>query len=272
MKQILSIIIGLFAMIANAGNYFGDRTVMVAAEKTGGSGVILNSTTSASYVLTNKHICAIGKYGQLYVHQNENKYIVNLAAISKFHDLCVIKVIADLGKRTFLARTRAKFGEQIVISGHPFLMPTMIVTGVMSKDMTAALATFSICTNKYVCRKSIIPQITYLDAQTSSASIAGGNSGSGVFNTKGELVALVFAGYGMGMSPSVLVPYEYIRNFLTSEKLEWKSLKDSKVHILGKSTSLNNLIEMDNVVFPAIKSKLMKKFKNVYKILKQKGQ
>ena len=59
-----------------------------------------------------------------------------------------------------------------------------------------------------------IPIVKQYTTRTTDALIAPGSSGSGVYNTSGNLVAVVFAGYGRGLSQGILVPWEYIYSFL----------------------------------------------------------
>src|SRR5690606_16349021 len=59
--------------------------------------------------------------------------------------------------------------------------------------------------------------------------IAPGNSGSAVYNDDGEIIALVFAGIGRGMSPGILVPHEYIVGFLAdAKKGKWTDVSKGK--------------------------------------------
>jgi S1-C subfamily serine protease len=82
-----------------------------------------------------------------------------------------------------------------------------------------------------------MPIIKTLETVTTTAFIAPGNSGSSVFNMDGEIVALVFAGYGRGYSQGILVPYSHVRAFLEQEFRTIKWIKASNTEIYGRTTA-----------------------------------
>jgi hypothetical protein len=61
-----------------------------------------------------------------------------------------------------------------------------------------------------------IPEVRRYETQVVSATIMPGSSGSAVFNDKGEISALVFAGAG-DIGYAMTVPYESIANFVQHE-------------------------------------------------------
>lgn len=134
MIKFLMFVLGLaFTASVYGGTSVSDLrevSVQIRGNGGGGSGVIYRSYSHASFVLTNAHVCGIGKGGALYVHTNEGqKYIVDSYKMSNIHDVCVIKVLSDLQHNTKLASSEASVGETITISGHPFLFPTMVSEG-----------------------------------------------------------------------------------------------------------------------------------------------
>lgn len=268
---------------------FNKVTVMVKGNSGGGSGVILQSTKTASYILTNRHVCAIAKSGSLQIITNDRKkYDVEKYKFSKKHDVCIAKVTANLIYSTKLASERSSFGESITVSGHPYLYPNMVQKGHMSEDMTISIVTgFAECEKKDYKNFRLcswlgkLPIISRLESQTASVYVAGGNSGSAIFNEEGEITALVYAGRGRGLSPAILVPHEYIVKFLKEEiqTVKWNNIKNSYIYgkknsskkfnfkgVVKKSTE--NLIKID-LKFPAIKSKSQDKFISTYECLKK---
>lgn len=270
---------------------FNKVTVKVMGKGGGGSGVILKSSKSGSYILTNRHVCNIAtRGGVLKIITSERKsFNVEKYKFSKKHDICVAKVSADLGYSTKISQRRTKFGEEVTVSGHPYLYPNMIKTGHMSGDMTISIVTgWAECTKKeyketWLCSWfGKLPIVSRLESQTASFSIAGGNSGSAVFNSDGEITALVYAGSGKGMSPAILVPHEYITSFIRDEisKVSWNKLDNSYVY--GRVAASEKAITFDgkvqksmedltsiNLKFPAIHSEEQEKFITTYNCMKR---
>lgn len=182
----------------------------------GGSGVILRSTSMLSTVLTNAHVCkAIGQYG-LVIDASGGKHVVLSNTLAEAHDLCLITVASDLHINTYLAPEGPKVGTKAYIAGHPMLLPTVISTGYfVGKTIITIVEVLPGCAT---------PQLPFLcestekkfESEVVSATIQPGSSGSGIFNEKGELSALVFAGAG-GFGYAMAVPLEYIHEFLGVE-------------------------------------------------------
>lgn len=255
-------------------------TVMVTnkSKNSGGSGVIYKSTSRASYVLTNAHVCEVLEEGGVVSTYNK-EYQVEQYKKSKVHDICLVKIIDDLKVSTKLAKSSPEFGEEIKISGHPHLIPTTITKGHLSGSMEITLfAGVEKCDEKDIKDNGFLcwwfdgmPVIKDYATKTSSALIAPGNSGSAVFNSSGEIVGLAFAGNGRGLSHSFIVPLEYIKLFLKNHsKIKWEeangSIKYSELRS-KRNTSVNTksnhtiLIftpeNLQKLYFPAIKDAFM---------------
>lgn len=174
-------------------------------ENSGGSGVLLHSEVTHSLILTNRHVCVgIGEAGV--VHDSEHKkHLINDMRLDSRHDLCLIRVAGDLGVDVLLASENPKPADDLVIVGHPMLLPTIITRGHFS-DAT------------------IIPvmdngEVILREAVVASALISPGSSGSPVFNARGELAGMAFAGFG-NLSYGFLVPLDYIRAFVSTAYIE----------------------------------------------------
>jgi len=189
-------------------------------ENTGGTGVILNSYPSHSIILTNRHICN-GILQGGYVHSVFGKHLVKAVRLSTMHDLCLVLVIKNLKYSITVART-SDVNDTISITGHPFLMPRQTIKGKITGYMIIKLMTgMRECTKEemnnyplFCLMNGGVPVYSDFEATTTSAIIAPGNSGSPVFNEKGQLTAMVFAGVTNGLSFGFLVPLEYIRTEL----------------------------------------------------------
>ena len=253
----------------------------------GGSGTVIKSYSSASYILTNAHVCGVVENGGKVITTAGNDYAVTSYVTSKQHDLCLVKVAQNLKVDTKLAEDSPKEGESVVVSGHPYLMPHINAPGHITGKMDIQIVTgVESCTKEeyekypFLCSFYGMPTVTNYETRVVSSIIAPGNSGSGVYNTDSELVGVVFAGQGRGLCHGIIVPYEYVRNFLRVElkTLKWKSPKNSyKYSELNESFNKNitskrtNNLSIDKVpanqtiAFPAIFSSKLDNLFEIYK-------
>jgi len=216
---------------------FANTSVIITNKETtsGGSGVVLSSNDTESLILTNKHVCRlveeggkVSKDGAVYVVKEYKKYTK--------HDLCLIKVLDNLGVNTKLARKAPKKYTQAYISGHPLLLPHTLTTGNFSGKLAIDVMTgLRKCTDKDFQSGDMltilmcaflggIPVVETFESQLVTGTILPGSSGSGIFNSSGEISGLVFAGQGRELTYAFAVPYEYVRDFVENEapKTEWK--------------------------------------------------
>jgi len=265
-------------------------TVMLTDKnnRTGGTGSIVKTTNSYSNILTNKHICKIfQKYRSGYAHTWKGKFAVEKYKMSKNHDLCVLQVMTNLEVSAPIANIDVDTTDSVIVSGHPRLMPHMLAKGHMSDSMKISMMTgVSECTKKEWKRHAFfcwifrgLPIIKRFDTKTISALITGGNSGSPVFSEDGEIVGVVFAGYGRGMSHGFIVPHGYVYNFLFKEfkKLKWQ--KVSKGFIIFRERSRNHInnnqdkrlkeLIGEDVIFPAVVDTDMDRVESAYQCIKE---
>ncbi len=201
---------------------FAKTSAMITLEnkRSGGSGVIIKSLPNMSWVLTNKHVCQLIQNGGL-VTTDQGSYPVYSFQVYSRHDLCLIKVLANLHQNNRLAERSPELYSGVVIAGHPALLPTIITRGHFTSHMIIQLM---IDTKKcdgsetgddsFMCALTgQKPVVQSYEAQPVTATIMAGSSGSGVFNNRGEISGLVFAG-SEGLSYGFIVPYEYVKDFL----------------------------------------------------------
>lgn len=220
------------------------RTVKVLGERSGGTGTIIKSTPQGSYIITNRHVCELTRGGGKVVG-SVGEFQVDSFKASEVHDLCVVKVNANLGINTLVAAEEPSLNTEVTVSGHPFLMPTMAMQGNISGNMTIQIMLgVEKCTKEDFESHLLacvflggLPIIKTLETTTTTALIAPGNSGSSVFNSDGEIVALVFAGYGRGYSQGILVPYAHVRAFLDQEFRTLKWVKANNTEIMGRNSN-----------------------------------
>lgn len=211
--------------LPNSNGEFAKVTVSIVSmnEKSGGTGVILESKPNDTKILTNKHVCELIQVGGLVKTDKGEKYPVRDFRVYSKHDLCLIGITADLGVSTKVASKEPKTYSDLTISGHPALLPTIISRGHFSqqKEIELMVGTKPCTGNEHddeamMCMFfGVKPLMKKLTAHVTNALIMPGSSGSGVFNDKGELTALVFAG-SQGLSYGFLVPYEYVSDFLSN--------------------------------------------------------
>jgi S1-C subfamily serine protease len=187
----------------------------------GGTGSIFRSYKKASHILTNKHVCELIKPGG-YVNYNNKDYIITHYKEFKRHDLCLVRIDKGLGVSLNIAQTLSKASQTVYVSGHPNLLPHIVTKGHVSDNVD-----IEIITGNRKCTKAEIaadparcaffggmPVIEISESTVVSNLIKPGSSGSAVFNTKGELVGVVYAGSGRGFSHGFIVPHIYLLYFI----------------------------------------------------------
>lgn len=202
---------------------FAETSVKVVdrSQQIGGSGVILRSTQGGSEILTNKHVCRLLEGGG-YIKRGEETMLAQ--AIKKYpdHDLCLVKVQKNLGVTTKVAMFSPVDYSPAYISGHPALLPHVLTTGNFSgEEIITLVVGIKECTKEDIQNAWMIcaffggmPIIQALESQLVTGTILPGSSGSGVFNDKGEIAGLVFAGRGKGLGYAFIVPHAYVVDFL----------------------------------------------------------
>ncbi len=208
--------------------------ITLDSRRSGGSGVILQSRANSSLILTNKHVCQLIQNGGS-VHTDQGSYPVHSFRVYKRHDLCLVEVLANLHENNRLAERPPKVYSEATVAGHPALLPTIITQGHFAEHMTIQMMVdVQACdgTEKddeaFMCvMMGQKPIIQSFEAQPITATIMAGSSGSGVFNDRGEIAGLVFAG-SEGLSYGFIVPYEYVRDFLTNLNKYPEQFPDAK--------------------------------------------
>jgi hypothetical protein len=228
---ILSVVYPLDKQTPKVAKEFAKTSVMILDNNkmSGGSGVILRSNMAVSEILTNKHVCRLTQGGG-YVVRGETEYLVH--SIKKYpdHDLCLVKVFGNLGVNTKVAALTPTTFQPAYISGHPALLPHVLTTGNFSGNQIINLVVgFKPCKKEevgiytedeilYCIFFGGIPILQSFESQLVTGTILPGSSGSGVFNDKGEISGVVFAGKGRGLGYAFIVPHQYVVDFIETEK------------------------------------------------------
>lgn len=197
--------------------------------RSGGTGSIFRSNAQGSVILTNKHICRIIEQGG-YVLKNERKYPITHYKKYKHHDLCLVKTKKNMRINLSIAKGTTRHSQKSIVSGHPNLFPHVVTEGHLSKEQEIELIVgFKKCTkddykeNARLCWFfKGMPVIKKFNSQFVSNLIMPGNSGSAVFNKDGEVIGVVFAGYGRGLGFGYIVPHIYVVYFIdTQHRYKW---------------------------------------------------
>jgi len=193
--------------------------------RSGGTGVILSSSKNNTKILTNAHVCELVSNGGI-IRSERTKGIVKAYQVSEMHDLCLITTNTNFKVNTVLAEDQPDVYEDATISGHPHLLPNIVTYGHFSqKELVNIMAKLRKCTEVEALSPDTgmycqvfggVPVIRRYEAQIVSATIMPGSSGSAVFNSKGQISGLVFAGSG-NFGYAMIVPHEYILNFIENE-------------------------------------------------------
>ena len=185
----------------------------VLMERSGGSSTILRSSEEGSEFLTNAHVCdGALKSGALIVL---DKKVYEVAAIkpSERYDLCLMRINENLGIGVELSSLTPQVGDDIMVGGYPVGLPIIIQKGHISEVLN-------------VSSNPIAP----IYAIATSVVVQPGYSGSGVFNSQGQLVAVSqmfrYVTKKDTMGFGLAVPHQYVRRFINqeSEKLPWKNV------------------------------------------------
>jgi S1-C subfamily serine protease len=141
----------------------------------GGTGVVIKITDGETYILTNNHVTGkegldVAKDVTLYVENDEEKKLIKAEIIKQadFIDQAVIKIESILPEKAAITKISiAHIQDPVYVVGNP-----LAVRDIYSEGVVAGYEGMDLLVQ--------IPCIF-------------GNSGSGVFNSNGELVGLVYA-------------------------------------------------------------------------------
>lgn len=143
-----------------------------------GSGVVISSDSSNSYVLTNAHVIESAK--TITVTINDTEYIGEVSGSDATSDLAVIKISAkNIPVATIGASKDLIQGDYVMAIGNPYGQEDTMTVGIVSA-----------LDRNFTMRATGGETVLYADMIQTDSSISEGNSGGGLFNASGELVGI----------------------------------------------------------------------------------
>jgi S1-C subfamily serine protease len=191
-------------------------------KRSGGTGVILRSEESTSTILTNAHVCKIAERGAALVSTYMGDFAVKRYHASEEYDLCLIQVDKNLKVNTSIASSAPDKFEEAIIVGHPALYPEVISSGHFSDSRIVPIMVGVRRCKPEDWNKSGalclflggIPIIKNFESVLVTATIMPGSSGSAVYDSSGDLAAVVFAGRGE-LGYAWAMPHEAVARFIS---------------------------------------------------------
>ena len=151
------------------------------SDTSSGSGVIINAD---GYIVTNNHVVEGGENIRICL-QDGTEYSATLIGTDSYTDLAVVKIEAnDLPAATLGVSASATVGEPVYAIGNPL----GVLTSSVSQGIISGLD------------RSITVGDHSMTLMQTDAAVNPGNSGGGLFNSKGELIGIVNAkSYGLNV-------------------------------------------------------------------------
>jgi len=152
-----------------------------------------------STVVTNNHVTEDAYRISISTEQDHTYEIANIISFDASADIVLLKTIKPTGLKPLGLGSSDKLmkGEDVLAIGSPEGLKNTVSTGVLSGR--------------------IFNPENGLDILQITAPISHGSSGGALFNKKGEVVGITFAGYDEGQNLNFAIPIEVVENVYTSE-------------------------------------------------------
>lgn len=146
-----------------------------------GSGSIIRTSATASYILTNNHVvdAAVGGAGTISVEFNNGDTIAaSIVGRDTIYDLAVLKVQkGNLPVIAFGDSSKLSIGDPVVAIGSPLGLASTVTSGIVS------------ALNRPVTTGNVGSE-SYIDAIQTDAAINPGNSGGALLDSQGRIVGV----------------------------------------------------------------------------------
>jgi putative serine protease PepD len=146
-----------------------------------GSGSIIRTSASSSYILTNNHVvdAAVGGSGTIRVEFNNGDMIAaTIVGRDTIYDLAVLKIqMGNLPVIAFGDSSKLSIGDPVVAIGSPLGLSSTVTSGIVS------------ALNRPVTTGNVGAE-SYIDAIQTDAAINPGNSGGALLDAQGRIVGV----------------------------------------------------------------------------------
>lgn len=166
----------------------------------GGTGFYVNTPSGETYILTNKHVCAVTGDKIAIVKEDKSYIMRNIIDRSNDHDLCLVEAPEDIDGLD-ISSENVEIGDTIAIIGHPHLTPLAVARGTYNGETTELLQFMA-----------MLDLPTIATVGWTDAAAYPGNSGSPVVDFYGNVVGVLFAGQAAHVN--MIVPLSAINSFL----------------------------------------------------------
>lgn len=186
------------------------------AGTSGGTGFHIQAPTGQTYILTNAHVCGLGKDSKtVFIARDafDRKIERRIIEVSEKTDLCVVEALpGESGLK--LSGNEPTLQETLYIIGHPLLYPLTLSKGRIIDKISDETVLDHVMEDGEPDSSCSMPKnrikviqdffgpvracLIVIPAYVMNAQILPGNSGSPVFNKYGRVIGVVFAGDGRG--------------------------------------------------------------------------
>jgi len=201
----------------------------VDRDDTGGTGFAIKAPSGRILTVTNAHVCEVAQNGKAAARWDNGRYTnLDVLEVDAKHDLCLLSGLPGGIEGLEMAWNDAQINDPVYVIGHPLLYPNTYSEGlvrdrtdifIVKKQYVEDEQECSDLDLKYKVYPSVFGDVAVcgeeFDSFGMSAKIMPGNSGSPVFNMKGKVVGVVFAGDNRTGDGSY-VPLEHLERILAS--------------------------------------------------------
>lgn len=178
-------------MVYDVRDYQGNHNASV------GSGVFLTKTT----IITNNHVVESNKDNLVEVKVDYKDYDAVVVYRNPAFDIAILEIKEPIGRPIVVNYVPTIIGERVISIGTSFAKPYTLGVGyVTGVERAINLAPF-------------------YHLASISTGIEPGNSGGGVFNMRGELVGISFAGVSGGDNVGFMIPTALIYKIIEHYKI-----------------------------------------------------
>lgn len=192
--------------------------------KGGGSGFAIQGSSGKNYIATNAHVCKVSNTGWVKVKSDKGLDVFKRIIYQDLkHDICLVE--GDVRLDPLELGSAPKKGELHWIVGHPGLRQLTVSQGEYigydSVELMVKVANRESCNGEVVELNPFEQMFSGMEfacivsfkSYASSAVAYGGNSGSPVVNSLGNVIGILFAG-GQQERDSYLVPLPELERVL----------------------------------------------------------